>query len=159
MAAINAFSQLISWATGTDVGIMASIWGLIGLVLIIVVPLIGVRSHRTATVGTEGDYSFMTGLVEALKINGVSVVIGYVWGFVYYSFVNTDFTTRQKAAMIEFMEKAGTPEETIEKSLKDLDKTPIEQMFSPTALAFIIGIVLIFSLIVAAITRREKKVE
>ncbi len=157
LAALGAVVNLVGWATGTDVGMVASVWGLLAIVGSIIVLVQGVKAHRTQVAGADGDYAFGQAFVEALKIYGVSFVVGTIWNILYFSFINTDFTDRQKAAMTEFMEKAGTPEEAMSQALADLDKSPIELVLAPSTLGVVLVIGLIICAIIAAVLKRERK--
>lgn len=157
LAALGAVVNLVGWATGTDVGMIASVWGLVAIVGSIVVLVQGVKTDRTEVAGADGDYSFGQAFIAGLKIYGVSFVVGTVWNIAYFSFINTDFIERQKTAMTEMLEKAGTPEEAMSQALADLDKSPIEMALAPSTLAVVVVIGVIICAIIAAVMKRERK--
>jgi hypothetical protein len=159
LAAIGIVASVIGWVSGLDVGYTAGIWGIAAIVASIVVLLRALKEHRAEVAGANGDYTFMQGFVEALKINAVSYVVGIIWQFVFFSFLNTDYMARNKEWMSSTLEKSGASDEVIQAQLAQFDKTPAEQVFSPTSLGFAVVFILIYCAIMAAVVRREKKLE
>lgn len=157
LTAVGVLVNILGWATGTDTGMVAGVWSLLAIVGSVVILVMGIKAHRTETAGADGDYTFMQAFVEGLKMYGVSFVAGLIWNYVFFSFINTDFVERQKVAMTEMFEKMGAPEETVNQSLAELDKSPLELVLNPGSLITIAVIGVVLCVILAAILKRERK--
>lgn len=159
LLAVSIVTGVLGWVTGLDVGYTSIVWGVLAIVVSIVILLRALKEHRKEVAGADGDYTFMQGFVEALKINAVSLVGGLIWQFVFLSYLNTDLMSRSKEWMSGILEKQGASEAAMEAQLAQFDKTPVEQVFSPTSLGFAVVFVLIYCAIMAAVVRREKKLD
>ncbi len=160
LVAAGVVINLIGWATGTDVTFpMSLVWGVLSIVASIVILVQGVKEHRTATAGTDAEYSFMQAFTEGLKIEGVGYVLALIWNFIFVSYINTDMMSRAAEATRSMMEKMGGDDAALEQALQQFDKTPIEIVFAPSSLITALVIILILCAIVAAVLKRDKKLD
>lgn len=163
IAAISIFISILLYYVSPQS--MVSAWFGFGIMFVMLIIYIYFTIDLRKAVG--GFWSFKEALRGIFLMSVVAAVIGAVFNFIFYKFIEPSaydklagFATENMTTMFEAM---GLPEEKIDESVEESLKG-IKDQFNPTPLSFIksLGTTLlvsfIFSLIFAAIFKKERPV-
>jgi ABC-type multidrug transport system fused ATPase/permease subunit len=155
MAATSVIATLLMSIMGAKNLILISVFGLVVLVAMIVIPVLGVKEHRNNQLG--GHISFGRAFLVCMLILVVGMLISTIFNYVYMNFINPSYVENMKEGMIEMMEKYNLPEAQLEESMKPFDelKTPIGNLKS---LGKSLAGGAVISLIVAAVMKRNRPI-
>ncbi len=136
-------------------GAFETVW--IGIVLALAISVAGiVLAHREYKSANHGFMSYGRGLVIGTVLSVIAGLISGLISFAYIQFVDPGVLDRMKEMQMAMMEKFGMPEDKMEEAVAKLDEqfTPLKQLTSGLSSGLIGGFIL--SLIVTAITKRNK---
>lgn len=136
-------------------GAFETVW--IGIVLALVISVGGiVMAHKEFKRLNGGYMNYGKGLVIGTVLSLIAGLISGLISFAYIQFVDPGVLDRMKEMQMAMMEKFGMPEDKMEEAVAKLDEqfTPTKQLTSGLTSGLIGGFIL--SLIVTAVTKRNK---
>jgi hypothetical protein len=161
LALVNIAIQAISYMINKQW--LVSFWlGGISLVINIILLIIPVIKYRKEL---GGYIDFKNAFFVCLLVYLGSSLISTVFQYVLYNIIDPELSTYVKEKVLEstssMMEKFGTPQEDMEKALADIEKQDFSQTPAKLGKQFLWGILFggIISLIIAAILRKQPKIE
>jgi hypothetical protein len=147
---------VLTTVTYSQVGnmVMVSVLGIVDfLAILALMILLGMRVRKA-----NGGYIVFKEIFAALFIMSlIASVLSYFYSFVYINYINPDYVVQMKAGMMSMFEKLKVPDETLDKTMAEMDKkTEQVKGFNLLSLAGSVLTYAVFALIAAAIVKKNK---
>jgi hypothetical protein len=155
-ALVGIVFQLVQQLTN----VMAQSGGVIALYVIvsfgvsIVLYVLALKEHREEELG--GFMSFKRAFYLAFMVGLVSAAITLVFNYVYMNFINTGALEAQLEMTRGMMEKFGVPDDKLDEAIEEQRKSLTSPFSIVKSLLGFSIVAAIFSLIVAAIMKKER---
>ncbi len=166
LAAINIVLTLIIWSTSMleSLGMMATmVVSLVNLVVTVVLLIVFTKLYRNNHL--DGKITFGKAFSFGVIIIVLSAVIGSIFSFILYKFIDPGYMERimtsMQEKMYQMLSNMGTPEAQIEEAMRAFQEKGIPTAMQTVQQALIGGLIggALMSLISAAIVKKNVQKE
>ena len=155
----SAVLTLILYLTGFHSNVDKFFIGLclgfiLGLSAVILFLILGIKAQR-AKGGTAAGFSYGKALLSGLMVTAFAAIFSVPFNYLYFGFINWDYTETTIAWTTRLMEKGNVPQSRIDEAADKMRQrsTPLRQTTSGAIAALVGGAIV--SLIVAGVMKRE----
>ncbi len=154
---ISIVSSLVNYLTDAQIQGGALQWGVMAFGFVVMAAVLWLAMGEFKT-NNGGFMTYGQGLGIGTLMGAISGVVSAVFNYVYVTFIDTTFTGRMMEFQTQKMEEQGLDPAAIEKGME------YGKMFSSPGFMFVLIIFtsvlfyFLFSLVVAAIQRKDKPV-
>ena len=159
---LGVISMVMTTGSYMMVGNLIGFYALTGLFFILYFVLLGIFAGRIRK-ANGGYIEFKEVFGAVIIMVFVSCLISYLYNFIYVKYIDPGFMDKMKTTVVQYMEKNKVPDDTIDETVRKMDKQTAESKgfnFGKNLLAYFELVIFytLFGLIVSLIVKKNKPV-